>query len=180
MSRIGRSPIEIPAGVEVKRDGHTVMVKGPLGELTRTLNSEIDMVIEDNQILMTRPSDDRTDRALHGLNRSLLANMVKGVSIGFAKVLEIQGVGYRATAQSNGDIELALGYSHTITVKPESGISFEVTPKQNEITVKGIDVELVGQTAAYIRSLRKPEPYKGKGIRYQGEYVRRKAGKAAK
>lgn len=179
MSRIGRSPIAIPDGVEIKKDGNTVTVKGPLGELTRTLNSEIDMVIEDKQILMTRPSDDRTDRALHGLNRSLLANMVKGVSAGFAKVLEIQGVGYRATPKGN-DIELALGYSHTITVVPEPGISFEVGQKQNEITVKGIDVELVGQTAAYIRSLRKPEPYKGKGIRYQGEYVRRKAGKAAK
>lgn len=179
MSRIGRSPIAIPDGVEIKQDGNTVTVKGPLGELTRTLNSEIEMVVEDKQILMTRPSDDRTDRALHGLNRSLLANMVKGVSTGFAKVLEIQGVGYRATPKGN-DIELALGYSHTITVVPEPGISFEVGQKQNEITVKGIDVELVGQTAAYIRSLRKPEPYKGKGIRYQGEYVRRKAGKAAK
>jgi large subunit ribosomal protein L6 len=179
MSRIGRSPIAIPDGVEIKQEGNTVTVKGPLGELTRTLNSEIGMTIEDKQILMTRPTDDRTDRSLHGLNRSLLANMVKGVSTGFAKVLEIQGVGYRATAKGS-DIELALGYSHTITVKPEPGISFEVGQKQNEITVKGIDVELVGQTAAYIRSLRKPEPYKGKGIRYQGEYVRRKAGKAAK
>lgn len=178
MSRIGRSPIAIPDGVEIKRDGNTVTVKGPKGELTRTLNSEIEMVIEDKQILMTRPSDDRTGRSLHGLNRSLLANMVKGVSEGFAKTLEIQGVGYRATAKGN-DIELALGYSHTITVVPEPGISFEI-PKQTEIIVKGIDNEQVGQTAAFIRSLRKPEPYKGKGIRYQGEYVRRKAGKAAK
>ncbi len=178
MSRIGRSPIPIPAGVEIKRDGSTVTVKGPNGELMRTLNSEIEMIMEADQVIMTRPSDERTHRALHGLNRTLLANMVKGVTEGFSKTLEIQGVGYRATLKGS-DIELALGYSHTITVKPEPGISFEV-PKQTEIIVKGIDVEQVGQTAAYIRSLRKPEPYKGKGIRYQGEYVRRKAGKAAK
>lgn len=178
MSRIGRSPIPIPAGVEIKRDGATVTVKGPNGELSRTLNPEIEMTIEGGQVIMTRPSDERNHRALHGLNRTLLANMVKGVTEGFAKTLEIQGVGYRATLKGS-DIELALGYSHTITVNPEPGISFEV-PKQTEIIVKGIDVEQVGQTAAYIRSLRVPEPYKGKGIRYQGEYVRRKAGKAAK
>ena len=178
MSRIGRMPIDIPSGVEIKQDGATVTVKGPKGELTRTLNSEITMVVEDGRITMTRPSDQREHRSLHGLNRTLLANMVKGVTEGFAKTLEIQGVGYRATAKGK-DIELALGYSHTITVVPEQGIEFEI-PKQTEIIVKGIDVEKVGQTAAYIRSLRKPEPYKGKGIRYQGEYVRRKAGKAAK
>jgi large subunit ribosomal protein L6 len=178
MSRIGRSPIPVPAGVEIKQDGATVTVKGPNGTLTRTLNSEITMVQEEGQIIMSRPSDERTHRALHGLNRSLLANMVKGVTEGFTKNLEIQGVGYRATLKG-ADIELALGYSHTITVKPEPGITFEV-PKQTEIVVKGIDIEQVGQTAAYIRSLKKPEPYKGKGIRYQGEYVRRKAGKAAK
>jgi large subunit ribosomal protein L6 len=178
MSRIGRSPITIPSGVEVIQDGVKVTVKGPKGELSRNLNPEITMVREDGQIIMTRPSDAREHRSLHGLNRTLLANMVKGVTEGFAKTLEIQGVGYRATAKGK-DIELALGYSHTITVTPEPGIEFEI-PKQTEIIVKGIDVEKVGQTAAYIRSLRKPEPYKGKGIRYQGEYVRRKAGKAAK
>ncbi len=178
MSRIGKAPIPVPNGVEIKKEGTTVIVKGPKGQLTRTLNPEIKVVIEDQQIIMTRPSDERTNRSLHGLNRSLLANMVKGVTDGFEKVLEIQGVGYRATLKGK-DIELALGYSHTITVKPEEGIEFEV-PQQTKIIVKGIDTEQVGQTAAYIRSLRKPEPYKGKGIRYQGEYVRRKAGKAAK
>lgn len=178
MSRIGRMPIPVPGGVEVKRDGDVVTVKGPKGELTRTLNHEIEMVIEDGSIIMKRPNDERNNRALHGLNRSLLANMVKGVTDGFQKVLEIQGVGYRATLKGK-DIELALGFSHPISVVAEEGIEFEV-PQPTRIIVKGIDAEKVGETAARIRKYRGPEPYKGKGIRYQGEYVRRKAGKAAK
>lgn len=178
MSRIGKMPIPVPGGVEIKREGDLVTVKGPKGELKRTLNPEIKMVIEEGAVIMKRPNDERDNRALHGLNRSLLANMVKGVTDGFEKVLEIQGVGYRATLKGK-DIELALGYSHTITVKPEEGIEFEV-PQPTKIIIKGIDAEKVGETAAKIRKFRGPEPYKGKGIRYQGEYVRRKAGKAAK
>lgn len=178
MSRIGKMPIPVPGGVEINRDGNVVTVKGPKGVLTRTLNQEIKMVVEDGVVTMERPSDERTHRALHGLNRSLLANMVKGVTEGFEKVLEIQGVGYRATLKGK-DIELALGYSHTITVTPEDGIEFEV-PQPTKIIIKGIDAEKVGETAARIRKYRKPEPYKGKGVRYEGEYVRRKAGKAAK
>jgi large subunit ribosomal protein L6 len=171
-------PIPIPGGVEIKRDGDIVVVKGPKGELTRTLNPEITMVIEEGTVIMKRPSDERTHRALHGLNRSLLANMVKGVTDGFEKTLEIQGVGYRATLKGK-DIELALGFSHPITVIADEGIEFEV-PQPTRIIIKGIDAEKVGETAAKIRKYRGPEPYKGKGIRYQGEYVRRKAGKAAK
>lgn len=178
MSRIGKMPIPVPGGVEVKRDGDVVTVKGPKGELQRVLNPEIEMVIEEGRILMKRPSDERNHRSLHGLNRSLLANMVKGVTDGFEKVLEISGVGYRATLKGK-DIELALGYSHTITVAAEDGIEFEV-PQPTRIIIRGIDAEKVGETAAKIRKFRGPEPYKGKGIRYQGEYVRRKAGKAAK
>lgn len=178
MSRIGKMPIPVPGGVEIKREGDVVTVKGPKGELSRALSPEIEMVMEGGVVTMKRPSDERNHRALHGLNRSLLANMVKGVTDGFEKVLEIQGVGYRATLKGK-DIELALGYSHTITVKPEEGIEFEV-PQPTKIIVKGINAEKVGETAAKIRKYRGPEPYKGKGIRYQGEYVRRKAGKAAK
>lgn len=178
MSRVGRTPIPKPDNVEVVKDGNTVTVKGPKGELSRKLNPEITMKVEDSQIVLTRPSDEREHRSLHGLNRALVANMVKGVTEGFVKELEIQGVGYRATKKGN-DIELMLGYSHPILVRPDAGIEFDV-PAPTKILVKGIDAEQVGQAAAHIRSLRAPEPYKGKGIRYVGEYVRRKAGKAAK
>ncbi len=178
MSRIGKTPIHVPEGVEVKRDGAKVTVKGPKGELSRVLNSEIKMVVADSQIVMTRPDNERENRSLHGLNRSLVANMVKGVTEGFVKELEIQGVGYRAVKKGD-DLELMLGFSHSVPIKAEKGIEFEV-PQPTRILVKGIDIEKVGQMAAYIRSKRGPEPYKGKGIRYQGEYVRRKAGKTAK
>lgn len=178
MSRVGRAPIAVPSGVDIKREGDLVTVKGPKGELSRTLNPEIEMVFGEGTVVMKRPSDERNHRSLHGLNRSLLANMVKGVTDGFEKVLEIQGVGYRATLKGK-DIELALGYSHPITVIPEDGIEFEV-PQPTRIIIRGIDAEKVGETAAKIRKFRKPEPYKGKGIRYAGEFVRRKAGKAAK
>lgn len=178
MSRIGKTPIPVPEGVEIKQDGAKVTIKGPKGELSRVLNSEIEMVVAESRIVMKRPSDEREHRSLHGLNRSLVANMVKGVTEGFVKELEIQGVGYRAVKKGN-DVELMLGYSHPILIKSEEGIEFEV-PQPTKILVKGIDIEKVGQTAAYIRSKRGPEPYKGKGIRYRGEYVRRKAGKTAK
>lgn len=153
-------------------------VKGPKGELSRMFPNRITFTVEDGTAVVTRPTDNRLDRSMHGLARTLLANMVKGVTEGFEKALEIQGVGYRATKKGN-DVELALGYSHPITVTPEAGIELDV-PAPNRIIVKGIDKEAVGQMAADIRAYRKPEPYKGKGVRYAGEYVRRKAGKAAK
>jgi large subunit ribosomal protein L6 len=179
MSRIGRSPIDVPGGVTVTLEGPLVTVSGPQGMLSRQLPSPITVRQEDSTLLVERPDDEREHRALHGLSRSLLANMVTGVTAGFTKELEIVGVGYRATARGPGALELALGYSHPVMVQAPEGVTFEV-PVPTRIVVKGIDKEKVGQVAADIRKLRKPEPYKGKGVRYAGERVMRKAGKAAK
>jgi large subunit ribosomal protein L6 len=179
MSRIGRSPIPVPAGVDVSIDDRHVVVKGPQGTLERDLPGEITVRREDGTLLVERPDDERQNRALHGLTRSLVNNMVLGVTTGFTKDLEIVGVGYRATAKGPGQIELALGFSHIVTVDAPAGITFDV-PLPTRITVRGIDKEMVGQVAANIRKIRKPEPYKGKGVRYAGERVQRKAGKAAK
>ncbi|HET9077810.1 MAG TPA: 50S ribosomal protein L6 [Acidimicrobiales bacterium] len=179
MSRIGRSPITVPAGVDVSVADRQVTVKGPNGTLSRPVPGEITIRQEDSTLLVERPNDERQNRALHGLTRSLVANMVTGVTAGFSRDLEIVGVGYRATAKGPDSIELALGFSHPVTVNAPAGITFEV-PQPTRISVKGIDKELVGQVAANIRKIRKPEPYKGKGVRYAGERVIRKAGKAAK
>jgi len=179
MSRVGRSPIPVPGGVEVAIAGKQVTVKGPQGTLQRSLPGEIRVRQEDSTLLVERPDDQRHNRALHGLTRSLVANMVTGVTAGFSRELEIVGVGYRATAKGPSQIELALGFSHPVVVDAPQGITFEV-PVPTRIVVRGIDKELVGQTAANIRKIRKPEPYKGKGVRYAGEQVQRKAGKAAK
>jgi len=179
MSRIGRSPIPVPSGVTVTIDSSTVNVKGPGGELSRDLPTGITARQEESNVVVERPDDQRHHRALHGLSRSLVANMVTGVTTGFTKELEIVGVGYRAVAQGPERLELALGFSHPVVVNAPSGVSFEV-PVPTRIIVKGIDKEKVGQVAADIRKLRKPEPYKGKGVRYAGERVLRKAGKAAK
>lgn len=179
MSRIGKAPIPLPAGVSVTlADGH-VTVKGPQGTLERALPGSITVRQEATSLVVERPDDARQNRALHGLTRSLVNNMVIGVTTGFTKDLEIVGVGYRATPKGPDKIELALGFSHLVPVDAPPGITFEV-PLPTRITVKGIDKELVGQVAADIRSVRKPEPYKGKGVRYAGEVVQRKAGKAAK
>lgn len=177
MSRIGRLPIEIPAGVTINvADGNVVTVKGPKGELVSKFNKEMKIEVEDGVLTITRPSDDKEHRALHGLTRALLNNMVTGVTNGFKKELEIVGVGYRA--QLNGkDIVLNMGYSHPVNVAQPDGITFEV-PAPTQIVVNGIDKQLVGQVAANIRSVRPPEPYKGKGIRYKGEVVKRKEGKS--
>jgi large subunit ribosomal protein L6 len=178
VSRIGKQPIPVPSGVDVKIDGTTVTVKGPKGELTQTFTDILGIVLEDGVLTVTRPDESRTARSLHGLTRTLLANMVTGVSEGYAKNLEIVGVGYRA-AMKGSDLELQLGFSHPVVVVAEPGITFEV-PQPTRITVRGIDKQRVGQVAADIRKWRKPEPYKGKGVRYEGEHVRRKLGKAAK
>jgi large subunit ribosomal protein L6 len=179
MSRIGRSPIPVPSNVTVTVAGDTVHVKGPQGTLERTLPAGISISQEGETLVLTRPDDERHHRALHGLSRSLVANMVTGVTEGYSKELEIVGVGYRATAKGPNALELALGFSHSVPVDAPDGITFEV-PIPTRIIVKGIDKEQVGQVAANIRKLRKPEPYKGKGVRYAGERVLRKAGKAAK
>jgi large subunit ribosomal protein L6 len=179
MSRIGQAPITIPSGVDVTISGRDITVKGPRGELSRRLPPDISVRQDDGQLLVTRPDDEREHRALHGLTRSLVNNMVVGVTDGFRKQLEIVGVGYRAEAQGPDAIRLALGFSHPVNVRAPEGISFEV-PVPTQIVVSGIDKEVVGQVAAEIRSIRKPEPYKGKGVRYQGERVLRKAGKAGK
>jgi large subunit ribosomal protein L6 len=179
MSRIGKAPIPVPSGVEVSLDGGRVAVKGPQGRLERVLPAPITVRQDDGELLVERPDDERHNRALHGLTRSLVNNMVVGVTNGFSKELEIVGVGYRAMAQGPNKLELALGFSHPVFVDAPDGITFEV-PVPTRIIVKGIDKELVGQVAANIRKIRKPEPYKGKGVRYLGEHVRRKAGKAAK
>ena len=178
MSRIGRRPIPIPSGVEVKIDGAHVSVKGPKGTLEQDVHPAMRVVLDDGNVLVERPSDERDHRALHGLTRSLVANMVEGVTSGYAKTLEIQGVGYRA-ALKGSNLEITVGYSHPVVVEPPSGVTFEV-PQPTRIIVSGSDKQLVGQIAANIRAIRKPDSYKGKGIRYQGEYVRKKAGKAAK
>jgi large subunit ribosomal protein L6 len=179
MSRIGKAPIPVPTGVDVTVSEHHVVVKGPRGTLERGLPGEISVRQQDSTLLVERPDDERVNRALHGLTRSLINNMVLGVTNGFNKDLEIVGVGYRAAATSPTHLDLALGFSHVVRVDAPEGITFEV-PAPNRISVRGIDKELVGQVAANIRKLRKPEPYKGKGVRYAGEYVARKAGKAAK
>jgi large subunit ribosomal protein L6 len=179
MSRIGRAPITVPSGVEVTIAEGQVTVKGPGGTLSRPVPGEITVRQEDGSLLVERPNDERQNRALHGLTRSLMANMVTGVTAGFTKELEIVGVGYRATARGPESIELALGFSHPVVVDAPKGVTFEV-PQPTRISVKGIDKEMVGQVAANIRKIRKPEPYKGKGVRYAGERVIRKAGKAAK
>ncbi len=178
MSRIGKMPIAIPSGVEVKVAGATVSVRGSKGTLTLDLHPAMAVAVEDGSIVVSRPSEESLHRALHGLTRSLIANMVEGVTNGYSKTLEIQGVGYRA-ALKGSDLELAVGYSHPVTVKAPQGIAFEV-PQPTRIVVSGTDKQAVGQIAANIRAVRKPDPYKGKGIRYQGEYVRKKAGKAGK
>jgi len=179
MSRVGRAPIAVPGGVTVTLDERLVTVAGPQGSLSRPLPGPITVRQEDATLLVERPDDQRQNRALHGLTRSLIANMVTGVTAGFSKELEIVGVGYRATAKGQSSLELALGYSHPVSVDAPEGVTFEV-PVPTRIVVRGIDKEKVGQVAADIRKLRKPEPYKGKGIRYAGERVIRKAGKAAK
>jgi len=179
MSRIGKAPIPVPSGVDVAVGDGNVTVKGPKGTLARRLPPDITVRQDGDQLVVERPDDEREHRALHGLTRSLVNNMVVGVTDGFSKDLEIVGVGYRATAQGPSRIELALGFSHPVVVEAPEGITFEV-PAPTRITVRGIDKEAVGQVAANIRKVRKPEPYKGKGVRYAGEYVQRKAGKAAK
>jgi large subunit ribosomal protein L6 len=177
MSRIGKRPIEVPSGVNVSLSPGRVMVNGPLGELSQQIPARMKIEQENGTITVTRPTERGEDRALHGLTRTLIANMVEGVTKGFEKRLEIQGVGYRAALRGT-DLELAVGYSHPVTIKPRQGITFEV-PTPTEVVVRGTDKQMVGQTAAEIRAVRKPEPYKGKGIRYQGEFVRRKVGKRA-
>jgi len=177
LSRIGRAPITVPPGTEVRIEGNRVTVKGPKGELTREFHPEMIIEMEEDRLLVKRPSDVGFHRSLHGLTRSLLANMVEGVTSGFEKNLEIHGVGYRAVARDR-DIELSLGFSHPVLVKAPEGIEFEVvTP--TKLRIKGIDKQQVGQMAAKIRALRKPDPYKGKGVRYAGEQIRRKAGKTS-
>ena len=177
MSRIGKRPIEIPSGVTVTIEPNRVAVVGPLGSLQQQVPGRITIEQGDGRVVVTRPTERGEDRALHGLTRTLVANMVEGVTKGFEKKLEIQGVGYRA-ALKGSDLELSVGYSHPVTIKPRTGITFEV-PAPTQIVVKGTDKQVVGQTAAEIRKVRPPEPYKGKGIRYEGEYVRRKVGKRA-
>ena len=177
MSRIGKRPIDLPAGVNVTIDPGRVMVSGPLGELHQQVPVRMEIEREDSQLLVKRPTERGDDRALHGLTRTLIANMVEGVTKGFEKHLEIQGVGYRASLRGT-DLELNVGYSHSVVIKPRPGITFEV-PAPTQVIVKGTDKQQVGQTAAEVRQVRPPEPYKGKGIRYEGEYVRRKVGKRA-
>jgi large subunit ribosomal protein L6 len=178
MSRVGKKPIEIPSGVTVAVNGSTVTVKGPKGELTRTFNPKMVINIEDNVLTVTRPSESKEDRTIHGTTRALLANMIEGVSKGFEKSLELIGVGYRASKQGK-KLVLNVGYSHPVEIEPEEGLEIEV-PANTKVVVKGIDKERVGALAANIRDVRPPEPYKGKGIRYEGEYVRRKEGKTGK
>ncbi|WP_108665845.1 50S ribosomal protein L6 [Euzebya rosea] len=177
MSRIGKNPVEIPSGVDVSMTADQITVKGPKGTLTQTLNPGIDVNVEDGQVVVSRPNETREARELHGLYRTLVANMVIGVTDGFAKKLEIVGVGYRAAAQGKG-LKLQLGFSHDVVIDGIDGIEFEV-PSQTEIVVKGINKQQVGQVAANIRKLRPPEPYKGKGVKYADETILRKAGKAA-
>lgn len=171
-------PIDIPGGVEVKIDGQAVTVTGPKGELSLTVASPIEVAIEDNQVIVTRPDDERASRSLHGLTRTLIANQIIGVTQGYSKGLEVVGTGYRVQAKGEG-VEFSLGFSHPVTVNPPAGITFTVEGN-NKLTVSGIDKQAVGEVAANIRKIRKPEPYKGKGVRYAGEVVRRKAGKAGK
>ena len=179
MSRIGRLPVDVPAGVQIQVQGSNVQIKGPKGELQRTFSSLIGIALENNQVVVTRNSDSPEERALHGTTRAVIANMVHGVSTGFVVVLEVEGVGYRSEMDGN-TLVLHVGYSHPVRMEPPAGISFEVELKARQIKVLGYDREVVGQTAAEIRRVRPPEPYHGKGIRYAGEKIRRKAGKAGK
>ncbi|MFW5468637.1 50S ribosomal protein L6 [Knoellia sp. CPCC 206435] len=178
MSRIGRLPVTIPSGVEINVEGQTVKVKGPKGELAHTVAQPIVVERKDDQVEVTRPNDERESRSLHGLTRSLINNMVLGVTEGYVKKLEIHGTGYRVV-NKGGSLEFALGYSHSITIEPPQGITFTVE-NPTRFQVEGIDKQLVGEVAANIRKLRKPDPYKGKGVRYAGEHIRRKVGKAGK
>lgn len=178
MSRIGKNPIEIPAGVDVTIDGQNVTVKGPKGELSLTVSEPISVVKEDNSIVVTRPNDERRSRALHGLSRSLVNNLVVGVTQGYTKKMEIFGVGYRVQAKGS-DLEFALGYSHPVPIEAPAGITFAVE-SPTKFSVSGIDKQQVGEISAVIRRLRRPDPYKGKGIRYEGEQIRRKVGKTGK
>jgi len=179
VSRIGRQPIPVPNKVQVQIEGRRVTVNGPKGELRREFHSDMSVELRDGQLVVNRPTDQRQHRALHGLTRALLNNMVVGVTDGFRKVLQIEGVGYRAE-MAGDNLILHLGYSHPIEIEPPAGVSFSLESRTKVITVEGIDKEVVGQTAADIRNLRPPEPYKGKGMRYQNEQIRRKAGKAGK
>ncbi|MBU8908602.1 50S ribosomal protein L6 [Desertibacillus haloalkaliphilus] len=178
MSRVGLKPIEIPSGVSVTMDNGTITVKGPKGELARTIHADIKVNIGDDVITVERPSDHKDHRALHGTTRSIINNMIEGVTKGYEKALELIGVGYRATKSGN-KLTLNVGYSHPVEITPEEGVEIEV-PSNTKVVVKGIDKERVGALASNIRSVRLPEPYKGKGIRYEGEYVRRKEGKTGK
>ncbi|MCL6444698.1 MAG: 50S ribosomal protein L6 [Alicyclobacillus sp.] len=178
MSRIGRKPIAVPAGVEVKCEGNTITVKGPKGTLTRQIHPDMKLVVENQEVRVERPSDDKLHRSLHGTTRSIIANMVVGVTEGFAKNLELVGVGYRA-AKAGDKVTLSLGFSHPVVLPKVEGIDVEV-PAPNRLTIRGINKELVGEYAAKVRDIRKPEPYKGKGIRYENENVRRKVGKTGK
>ena len=178
MSRIGRLPIAIPAGVDVTVDGSTVTAKGPQGTLTETFNSNMNIVVENNEVIVTRPNDDKLNKSLHGLTRTLISNMVKGVHEGFKKELEINGIGYRAAMQGT-DLVMNIGYSHQVIVAQPEGIKVEV-PAPNKIVISGPDKQKVGQFAAEVREKRPPEPYKGKGIKYVDEHIRRKEGKAGK
>jgi large subunit ribosomal protein L6 len=177
MSRIGRQPVAVPEKVDVSLDGQHIRVKGPKGELELDVHPQMSVALEEGELRVTRPTDQPQDRALHGLTRALLANMVEGVTEGFTRTLEIQGVGYRAELKGNS-LHLALGFSHPVVFDPPAGVEIEV-PNQTTVVVRGADKQAVGQAAAVIRGFRPPEPYKGKGIRYQGEQVRRKAGKTA-
>jgi large subunit ribosomal protein L6 len=179
VSRIGRLPVDIPSGVQVSVDGLNVRVKGPKGELKKSFSRLIGIKMENNQLNISRNSEDPSERALHGTTRALLANMIQGVSKGFEVVLEVEGVGYRAEMEGK-NLALFVGYSHPVKVEPPVGITFETDPKTRQIKVLGFDKELVGQVAANVRKVRPPEPYHGKGLRYRGERVRRKAGKAGK
>jgi large subunit ribosomal protein L6 len=178
MSRIGRLPIPVPAGVEVKINGSSIEVKGPKGTLAHEVPAPITIAVEDNSIIVTRPDDERISRSLHGLTRTLIANNIEGVVNGFTKGIEIVGTGYRVAAKGSG-LEFALGYSHPIVIQPPAGITF-VVEGNTKVTVAGINKQAVGEMAANLRKLRKPEPYKGKGVRYAGEVIRRKAGKSGK
>ena len=178
MSRIGRKPINIPAGVEVKLDGSVITVKGPKGTLTRKIHENITVKVENNEILVTRPNDEKENRSLHGLTRSLIANMVEGVTNGFKKELEVNGVGYRVQKQGK-NLVMNLGYSHQVTMSDTDDVTIEV-PAPNKIVIVGADKQKVGQFAAMVREKRPPEPYKGKGIKYADEHIRRKEGKAGK
>ena len=178
MSRVGKNPIQVPSGVDINVNGSDVTVKGPKGELKRRFHERVSISVDDGVATVDRGDESRQSRALHGLSRALLANMVTGVSEGFRRELEIQGVGYRAQLKGR-DLELQVGFSHPVTIPAPAGITFEV-PEPTKVSVSGIDKEMVGQVAANVRKVRPPEPYKGKGIRYAGEYVRRKAGKAGK